>query len=126
MKVITLIALLSVMFIGVIYGVLYATGDTPADMEGNIVGVCQNDQMMDYSSSNSILVDGVVTDGNQHGNVSVIVTNETQIFKKQGNKQISSSFNSFKPGQKVEIQFSGPIMESYPPQVRAGQIVIDD
>ncbi|KAF5089130.1 DUF3221 domain-containing protein [Methanobacterium aggregans] len=126
MKVITLIALLSVMFLGVIYGVFYATGDTPSDMDGKIVGVCQNDQMQDLTSSNSILVDGVITDGNQHGNVSVIVTNETQIFKKQGNKQTSSSFNNFKPGQKVEIQFSGPIMESYPPQVCAGQIVIVD
>ena len=50
----------------------------------------------------------------------VTVTAKTTIRKQMQNV----GFDSFNIGQKVEIWFSGPIMESYPAQVSAAKIVI--
>ena len=124
MKVITLVALLFFMFLGVVFGVLCATSGTPADMKGQVVGVCQNSPQPTLDSPNSILVQGVVTKGNQNLNVSVKITNETQILQQDGNKQVSSSYDNVKSGKNVEIRFVGPVMASYPPEATASEITI--
>ena len=49
-------------------------------MTGKIVGVLVADN--NSTDTNSILVQGILTNGNQQGNVSVKITNETQIFIK--------------------------------------------
>ncbi|MFC1958249.1 protease inhibitor I42 family protein [Chloroflexota bacterium] len=50
----------------------------------------------------------------------VTVTDKTAIHRQMQN----AAFDSFNVGQKVEIWFSGPVMESYPAQVSAEKIVI--
>lgn len=122
MKNIVLLALLFVMFMGVVYGAIVASGGEHYDMTGKIVGVCTGDN--NSTDSNSILVQGVVTDGNQHGNVTVRITNETQIFIKDGNKRNSASFANLQSGQSVEVTFKGPILQSYPPQATGSEVVI--
>jgi len=122
MKNIILLAMLFVMFMGVVYGAIVATGSEHADMTGKVVGVCAGDN--NSTDSNSVLVQGVVTNGNQHGNVSVRITNETQIFQKDGNKRTSASFGNIQPGQNVDVTFKGPILQSYPPQATGSEVVI--
>lgn len=90
MKNIILLALLFVMFMGVVYGAIVATGGEHSDMNGKIVGVLVATN--NSTEVNSILVQGVLTNGNQQGNVSVRITNETQIFSKNGDKLKSISF----------------------------------
>lgn len=124
MKVITLVALLFFMFLGVVFGVLCATGGTSADMKGQIIGVCQNSPEPTLDSPNSILVQGVVMKGNRNLNVSVKITNETQILQQDGDKQVSSSYDNIKSGKNVEIRFVGPVMSSYPPEATASEITI--
>ncbi|AEG19214.1 MULTISPECIES: DUF3221 domain-containing protein [Methanobacterium] len=124
MKVITLVAILFFMFLGVVFGVLCATSGTPVDMKGQIIGIYESSPQPTLDSPNSILVQGVVTKGNQNLNVSVKITNETQIFKQDGNKQISSSYDNIKSGETVEIHFMGPVMSSYPPEATASEITI--
>ena len=122
MKNIILISLLFVMFMGVVYGAIVATGGEHSDMTGTVVGVCTGDN--NSTDSNSILVNGVVTNGNQPGNVSVRITNETKILIKDGNKQTSASFGNLQSGQSVDIKFTGPILQSYPPQATGSEVII--
>lgn len=61
---------------------LCATSGTPVDMKGTIIGICQNSSQPTCDMPDSMLVEGVLTSGNQNGNVSVKITNETQIFRK--------------------------------------------
>ncbi len=122
MKNIILLSLLFVMFMGVVYGAMVATGGPQSDMTGNIVGILVANNNSTYS--NSILVQGVLTNGNQQGNVSVRITNETQILVKDGNKYNNVTFGSLQPGQSVDITFIGPIIQAYPPQATGNQITI--
>ncbi len=56
----------------------------------------------------------------------VTVTDKTVISNETSGEQKDADFNSFNTGQKVEIWFSGPVMESYPAQVSADKIVITE
>jgi hypothetical protein len=123
MKNIILLSMLFVMFMGVVYGAMVATGGQQhSDMTGKIIGILVADN--NSTNTNSILVQGVITNGNQQGNVSVRITNETQILRKDGNKTNDGTFGSLQPGQSVDITFIGPIIQAYPPQVTGNQITI--
>ena len=124
MRVVTLVGILFVMFLGVIFGVLCATSGTPVDMKGTIIGICTNSSQPTCDMPDSMLIEGVLTSGNQNGNVSVKITNETQIFRKNGNEPVQSSFGDLKPGESVEIRFIGPVTSSYPPEVTASNVTI--
>ncbi|MBN2186069.1 MAG: protease inhibitor I42 family protein [Dehalococcoidia bacterium] len=56
----------------------------------------------------------------------VTVTDQTEIFRQAEGKQQKAVFSSFNAGQKVEIWFSSPVMESYPAQVSAAKIVFTE
>ncbi len=56
----------------------------------------------------------------------VSVTEETLILQQEGKGQRQVSFEALEAGQRVELWFTGPVMESYPAQARARQIVITD
>ena len=123
MKNIILLALLFVMFMGVVYGAMIGTGGQKhTDMTGKIVGILVADN--NSTNTNSILVQGIITNGNQYGNVSVKITNETQVLQKDGNKLNNGTFGNLQPGQKVDITFVGPIIQGYPPQATGNQITI--
>ena len=56
----------------------------------------------------------------------VTVTDETMVGVQVGGSQHQADFDILIFGQKVEIWFSGPVMESYPAQVTAERIIITD
>jgi biotin-(acetyl-CoA carboxylase) ligase len=123
MKNIILVLLLFVMFMGVVYGAMIGTGGTQhSDMTGKIVGILVTDN--NSTNTNSILVQGVLTNGDQQGNVTVKITNETQVLREDGNKLDNVTFANLKPGQSVDITFIGPIIQGYPPQATGNQITI--
>jgi hypothetical protein len=124
MRVITLIALLLVLFMGVAYGVFCATGEEPVDMKGQVVGVCYPDSQNDTNKTESVLVQGTMTDNNQTMNISVKISEETIIMERSAGQRSNSSFENIQPGQAVEIRFTGPVLQSYPPQTTASQIII--
>jgi hypothetical protein len=124
MKFITLFAILVVLMMGVVYGVMFATGDEKADMNGKIIGICPINSHDANNSFNSILVEGMIAGNSQNQNLSVKITNETNILQKQGEKRNKANYNDLKPGQKVAIMFTGPFVVSYPPQTTAKEIVI--
>jgi Protein of unknown function (DUF3221) len=124
MKVITLFAILVVLMMGVVYGVMFATGDEKADMNGNIIGICPVSNHESNTYCSSILVEGMIAGNSQNQNLSVKITNETNIIQKQGEKRNKANYNDLKPGQKVAIMFTGPFVVSYPPQTTAKEIII--
>ncbi|MDO5835464.1 MAG: DUF3221 domain-containing protein [Methanobacterium sp.] len=124
MKIITLFAILVVLMMGVVYGVMFATGEEKADMNGQIIGICQANPQNENTTQDSILVEGMVAGNSQTHNLSVKINKETAILKKNGNKRENASFTDLKTGNKVAVMFTGPFLESYPPQTTAKEIII--
>lgn len=131
MRAITLVAILFVLFTGVVYGAISATGSEKVDMAGKIIGICMEDSPPhETDSSNgtdipkSILVQGIVTGNSKNQNVSITINKDTNIAYKQGEALKNASFEDLKPGQNVQVRFTGPIMQTYPPQIAASQIYI--
>jgi len=56
----------------------------------------------------------------------VAVMEETLILQQEEENQRQVSFEALEAGQQVQLWFTGPVMESYPAQARARQIVIMD
>jgi uncharacterized protein DUF3221 len=52
------------------------------------------------------------------------VTGETEILRQQGGTLVPATFDELRVGQVVAAEYTGPILESYPPQGAAGSIVI--
>jgi hypothetical protein len=53
------------------------------------------------------------------------VTGETEIFRLVGGDAVApATFEELEVGQLVSATYSGPILESYPPQGEAGSIVV--
>ena len=124
MRVITVMLLLFVLFMGVVYGTLSATGNDRVDMSGKIVGLCSDSSQSDGKAINSILVEGSTNGGADNQSMSILITKNTTISHKYGNNLVKASIDDLHPGQKIQIQFTGDIIQTYPPQTNASQIII--
>ena len=72
----------------------------------------------------TLLIEGSKEGKAEFGRASVKVKGSTRIFKKHGNKLQSATFEDLVNGQWVEVKFTGPVLQSYPVQAVAGEIVI--
>ena len=54
----------------------------------------------------------------------VTIKDETLIFQQDGDILHETTFKALENKQRVKIWFSGPVMESWPMQVTAGQVII--
>jgi hypothetical protein len=124
MRVITVMLLLFVLFMGVVYGTFTATGNERVDMSGKIVGLCSDNSQCDVKAINSILVEGSTNGGADNQNMSVLITKNTTISHKYGNNLVEASIDDLHPGQKIQIQFIGDMVYTYPPQTNASHIII--
>lgn len=124
MRVITVIVLLLVLFLGVVYGAFTATGSERIDMNGVIIGLCSDNSNEDSNTITSILVEGFQTGASQSQNVSIIINKNTTVYHKYGKNLVKANVNDLHPGQKIEIRFNGFMMNTYPPQVNATDIII--
>jgi hypothetical protein len=123
---ITIMAFLFVLFLGVVYGAISATGNNSVDMSGKIIGICQNNLQGNNNVPDSILVQGTTSGSSEDQNISVEITKNTVVLYKQGNTLENASSNDLVPGQVIGIKFSGPLLQTYPPQTNASQIIILD
>lgn len=124
MRLITIVALLVVLFMGVVYGTLSATGNDRVDMNGKIIGICDGNLQGECNSSYSVLVEGISTGKSENQNISVRITKNTTIVYKRGNMLVNATLVDLKPGQSIEVKFAGTILQTYPPQANASQIII--
>lgn len=95
---------------------------TKADIRGNIISINKNTE--DKNITGSILIEGNLERDTSYDKASVTITRQTHIFKYSNKKFIKADFASFKIGQKVQALFTGQVLESYPVQVKAIEVVI--
>jgi hypothetical protein len=86
---------------------------SPADEEGKKSGIL-----------GTLLMEGRKDKDTEYDKAMVKVTKATRIFQQVGGDLKPASFDDLKPGVKLEIQFQGPVNESFPVQATAGKIVI--
>jgi hypothetical protein len=72
----------------------------------------------------TVLMEGAKDKDTEYDKAEVKVTKATKIFKMVGKDLKPATFDDLKSGVKMEIQFVGPVGESFPVQATAGKIVI--
>jgi hypothetical protein len=95
---------------------------TKGDIRGNITNITKNTE--DKNIIGSILMEGNLERDTKYDKASVTITRQTHIFEYNNKKFIKADFESFKIGQKVQALFTGQVLESYPVQVKAIEVVI--
>jgi hypothetical protein len=99
--------------------------DTGADIRGSITNIHQADaQSRDKGIIGSLLIEGVVEEDTKFDKARVTITDKTHIFEQKGEDRRPVRFESLEIGQRVQARFTGPVMESYPVQATAIEIVI--
>lgn len=92
------------------------------DVRGDITQITKSDSK---GVLGIILVEGELQEDTKVDKASVTVTDKTKIFA-EGNQEVleDASFSLLQAGQLVEVEFTGPVRESYPVQATAKTIVI--
>jgi len=94
------------------------------ETEPNLIGWIDNVLQPQGETLGQLLINS--PDNNTSDKFMVTVTDKTVILNETSGEQKDAEFDSFNKGQKVEIWFSGPVMESYPAQVSAEKIIIGE
>jgi len=103
----------------------FSVTDGAADIRGNVVSVHQADkQSREKGIIGSLLIEGTIEKDTKFDKASVTIRDKTRIFEQKGRSRRRTTFDSLKIGQKVQARFSGPVLESYPAQATAAEIVI--
>lgn len=96
-----------------------------AHIRGNITVILQADlQGRERGIIGTVLIEGVMEKDTEYDRASVTITNKTRILEQEGQVYRSKTFNDLKAGQKVQARFTGTVLESYPVQATAIEIVI--
>jgi beta-N-acetylhexosaminidase len=72
----------------------------------------------------NILVEGAKEKDTQHDKASVTLTNATKVYVWAGGKKREAKLGDVKQGVTVQCTFTGPVLESYPVQARAAEVLI--
>ncbi len=94
-----------------------ATKTTAPDIRGMV----QQWEFVD--GEGSMLVEGSMADGSSMA-AQVRVTGQTQIVRQNGGTLEAGQITHLASGQTVEVRFDGPVMESFPIQATAKEVVI--
>jgi endonuclease/exonuclease/phosphatase family metal-dependent hydrolase len=95
----------------------------PADIRGKITSLNRANAERERVVG-TLLIEGVKESDTNVDRASVSVTKETRIVDRRGKERGTATFDDLKTGQKVEVRFLGPVMQSYPVQATASEIVI--
>lgn len=99
--------------------------ETSADIRGTITDLFRPEPSVAAGDMiGSLLIEGVIEEDTDFDRAFVSVTEETQIFEQVGQSRRPVDFEALAVGQRVEARFLGPVMESYPVQATAAEIVI--
>lgn len=102
-----------------------STKNMGVDIRGNIVSIHRADaQSRGKGIIGSLLIEGTIEKDTKFDKASVIIKDKTRIFEQKGRSRRSVTFDYLKVGQKVQARFTGPVLESYPVQATATEIVI--
>lgn len=88
-------------------------------IRGNITNIQQVD-----GRAGSVLIEGALEDDTQYDRASVNITDQTRLLKQVGQERVPATVEDLRVGQRVAAKFTGPVLESYPVQATASEIVI--
>jgi beta-N-acetylhexosaminidase len=105
---------------------LAMAGDTAkVDVRGSITKLTvANDEAKKKGLVGVLMVEGEKGKDVGYDKASVKVTDKTTIKKLVGKERKDAKFEDLKVGSKVAAVFTGPVLESYPVQATAKEIVI--
>ena len=83
-----------------------------------------NDEQLKAGVLGELLMEGKKDKDTEYDKAIVKVTKSTKIFKMVGGDLKPATFDDLKSAGKMEIQFTGPVAESFPVQATAGKIII--
>jgi hypothetical protein len=95
----------------------------PADVRGTVTNLTMGEAGAG-DRLGTILIEGEIEEDTSHDRASVTITNQTQIFDARTGERQAIGFEALQMGQRVEARFTGPVMESYPVQASASEVVI--
>lgn len=112
---------LLVILAGVTYGTYSATVAQLPNLTGTVVGNTTNDA----NATNQTVGTIYMTDDSNKTNTSLIIKNNTQIYKlSKDNKEVKTDLSQLKKGSKIEVYTEGDPTNTIPPQVTTKKIVI--
>lgn len=71
-----------------------------------------------------ILIEGQIQEDTQYDKARITITGSTDVLIQQDGRISKGNLSSIQKGQVVQVVFDGPVMESYPVQSQAGEIVV--
>ncbi len=92
--------------------------DKQSSIKGRIVTISHG------TAGGGIALDGTKEPQAAYDKIYVLVNPNTLLFEKQGKECRAVSSAALKVGQRVQVQSTGSVMQSYPPQTNAAEIVI--
>lgn len=111
-----------VILAGFVIGTYSATMDQLPDLTGTVVGNTTNNA---NNTNNTIGTFYLDDDSNNEYNISIIVKDNTKIFKEtEDNKQVKTDFGTIKNGRKIDVYTVGDRTNTIPPQITAEKIVL--
>jgi len=93
------------------------------DIRGNITSL-QASGESGGGTTGSILVEGTLQPDTKVDRASIRITRDTLIFDDVAGRRTRTGFGALEVGETVEAIFTGPVLESYPVQATAAQVVI--
>ncbi len=97
--------------------------DGASDMDVSIRGDIVDIQAADGTGT-SVRIEGEIEPDTAYDAAVVSITEQTKIYRQTGSERREVTADELASGQRVEAVFTGPVMESYPVQATASQIVI--
>lgn len=102
-----------------------ATGEIRVDIAGTVTGIYPAEgPLRAQGMLGAILVEATQGEKTTYDKASVAITEKTRIFEQVGQERRAATFAALQVGQRVQAQFIGPVMESYPVQATADAVVI--
>lgn len=112
---------LLVILAGVVYGTYSATMDQLPNISGIVVGNTTNSANITNQTIGTVYI----TDETNTTNTSIIIKNNTQIYKlSKDNKEVKTDISQLKKGSKIDVYTVGDPTNTIPPQMTASKIVI--
>lgn len=110
-----------VILAGIAYGAYSATVDQLPDLSGTVVG----NTTVTNGTNQTIGTVYLYDDTNNTSNMSVIITNQTKIYKEDKNgKQVAVNMSSITKGSKIDVYTIGDATNTIPPQITSEKIII--
>ena len=96
-----------------------------ADIRGEITSLQQAKPENDQNNILGLIrIEGTLEEDTQYDQAAVTITDKTLVFEKKAEKNHPVTFESLAIGQRVQVRFIGPVMESYPVRATASEVVI--